>query len=163
MRYWLKIIGRSKRTMAWGHWDISGFSIHMLMKELCGVYLIEAVRVETTENLLFLFILWVSMEKWALSNDSFKERHTRKVVSWWSARNLGLGAVGGCIGCSRWLIWGMLCGDGKGRKTECRSLWILLIVMIIKTIIIAYIHRALITLAYFNCLTKSLDICKVSR
>lgn len=46
----------------------------MLMEELCGVYLIEAVRVETTENLPLLFILWVSMESSVPSNDTFKEK-----------------------------------------------------------------------------------------
>lgn len=35
-------------------------------------YLIETVRVETAENLLFLFILWVSMESGALSGDPLK-------------------------------------------------------------------------------------------
>lgn len=36
-------------------------------------YLIEAVRVETAENLLLLFILQVSMERGAQSEDPLKE------------------------------------------------------------------------------------------
>lgn len=144
MRYYLKITGRSKRTR--GRWSISGFSTHMLMEELCGVYLIEAVRVETAENLLLLCIVWVSMERWALSGDPFKEGYMRKIVPWSSGRNMGLGKVGGCI----WRgIWGMLCGNRKGKKTELMSPWISLIAIMI----IAHIHRVSVTFTLFNHLT----------
>lgn len=69
----------------------------MLMEELCGVYLIEAVRVETTENLPLLFILWVSMESSVPSNDTFKEKYMRQTVPWWSGRDVSLVEVGDYI------------------------------------------------------------------
>lgn len=81
---WKVLVNHGERSPR-HHWLLHPHANGRVMR----TYLIETVRVETAANLWLLFILWVSMERRALSGDPFKETQMTKTVSWWSGRNSG--------------------------------------------------------------------------